>query len=207
MLLKYNICFGMNYKNWWDKGYTWEAYKNLVEALLNEGKTTGTEQSPELLAYAKLNLHRMQRIEKTFKLGIDLSDVLTNLDKSAIHVLVITEGWCGDAAQSVPVIAELERIFPEKFSMRCILRDSDTALIDQFLTNGGRSIPVFIFLDENFDLLGHWGPRPKVIQSLFQEMKAAQLPFEELSEKLHAWYAKDKTSSLQSELVEKIKSF
>lgn len=195
-----------NFKEWWEKAYTWEAYKELIVALLNEGKTTGEQQSPELLAYAKLNWQRMQRIEKTFKLDIALSDVLTSENLKKLHVLVITEGWCGDAAQSVPVIPELARLFPEKISVRMILRDSDTALIDQFLTNGGRSIPIFIFLDENYELLGHWGPRPAELQQKFMEMKAAQIPFEELAEKLHGWYAKDKTHSLQSELATLIKS-
>lgn len=196
-----------NFKKWWAKAYTWEAYKELIFALLDEGKTTGETQTPELLAYAKLNWHRMQRIEKTFKLDIALSDVLSSENFKKLNILVITEGWCGDAAQSAPVVPELARLFPEKISVRMILRDSDTTLIDQFLTNGGRAIPIFVFLDENYDLLGHWGPRPAALQEKFMEMKAAQLPFEELAEKLHGWYAKDKTHSVQNELAALIKSF
>lgn len=197
----------MNFKDWWDKAYTWESYKELISGLLEEGKTTGEQQSPELLAYAKLNWQRMQRIEKTFKLDIHLSDVLSSQNVGSMHVLVITEGWCGDAAQSVPVMSELERIFPDSLSVRLVLRDTDTTLIDQFLTNGGRSIPIFIFLDQDFKLLGHWGPRPKELQSIFMEMKSQQKPFEEVAEFLHTWYAKDKTHTLQTELGQLISQF
>lgn len=192
---------------WWNQAYTWESYKELIKGLLEEGKTKGTLQSDEMFAYAKLNLQRMQRIEKTFKVDIELSDLLSQENLSPFKVLVISEGWCGDAAQSVPVIAEIARLFPGKTELKVILRDTDTDLIDQFLTNGGRSIPIFIFLDNNNQLLGHWGPRPLEAQQLFQEMKAAELPFQELAEKLHGWYAKDKTHSLQKEIGALLESF
>lgn len=192
---------------WWNQAYTWESYKELIKGLLEERKTTGPLQSEEMFAYAKLNVQRMQRIEKTFKIDIGLSDLLTQESLRPFKVLVVTEGWCGDAAQSVPVMAEIARLFPEKTDIKVILRDTDTDLIDQFLTNGGRSIPIFIFLDENDNLLGHWGPRPREAQQLFQEMRAAQLPFPELAEKLHGWYAKDKTHSLQKEIGELVGSF
>lgn len=195
-----------DFEYWWKRAYTWESYKELIKELLEERKTTGPQQSEELYAYAKLNWQRMQRIEKTFKIDIELSDLLIKPSLQPFKLLVITEGWCGDAAQSVPVAAEIARLFPEKVDFKVILRDTDTDLIDQFLTNGGRSIPVFIFLDENNRLLGHWGPRPKEAQVLFLEMKAAQLPFDELGEKLHGWYAKDKTHTLQKEIVELISS-
>ncbi|MCO5231156.1 MAG: thioredoxin family protein [Chitinophagales bacterium] len=195
-----------NFKYWWERGMQWDAYKELLDNLMLEGKTTGEQQSEELLTYAKMNLQRMKRIDKSFKEDEQFRIFLGGF-QGKIKVLAITEGWCGDASQSVPVVANIAKNHADKLELKVILRDEDTELIDQFLTNGGRSIPKFIFLGENNQLLGNWGPRPKVLQEIFIEMKKNNLPFDELSEKLHSWYGKDKARTIQSELMELIKSF
>jgi len=196
-----------DFKTWWDKAMSWAAYKELLQHLMEEGKTTGDNQDPEMIAYARLNMHRMKRVEKTFKLEVAVHDAITAASFKKMHWLVITEGWCGDAAQSVPALAEIARLFSDKVELKVILRDEDTTLIDQFLTNGGRSIPILIILDEHFQYLGHWGPRPLEAQTLFTRLKVEQVPFEQVAEQLHTWYAHDRTITLQAELAEKISSF
>ncbi len=194
-------------KYWWNEAFSWEAYKELIQNLLDEGKTTGENQSEEMLEYARLNWHRLKRVEKTFKTDESIDSLLQSENVKPMKVIMITEGWCGDASQSTPIIAELARLYPNKIEIRVFLRDSDTDLIDQFLTNGGRSIPKFVFLNEDFKLLGDWGPRPQEAQEYYMEMKKQELPFPEIAEKIQMWYAKDKTQSLQKELKELIESF
>lgn len=196
-----------NLKYWWDQSFSWTDYKEMIQNLLKEDKTTGEVQSEEMFNYGKLNWQRSKRIEKTFKIDEPLDQLLKSDDVQAMKVILITEGWCGDAAQSGPIMAELSRLYPNKIEMKVILRDTDTALIDQFLTNGGRSIPKFIFLDKEFNLLGDWGPRPQEVQDLYTEMRAQELPYSEISEKVQKWYAKDKTHSVQQELADLIKTF
>ena len=196
-----------DFKYWWSQAMTWEAYKEFTETLINENKTSGEDQSEEMVAYTKLNGHRMKRVEKTFKINIALNDVLIDSNTKPFKVLVISEPWCGDASQSVPAIGEIARLYPEKIDLRIILRDTDTELIDQFLTNNGRAIPKFLFLDDNFGLLGHWGPRPVEAQALLMELKAEEVTHDVMVEKLMVWYGKDKSQSIQNELTEMIKNF
>lgn len=196
-----------DFNYWWSQSMTWEAYKELFEQLIEENKTTGLDQSEEMVEYTKLNWHRMKRVEKTFKMDIQLNDLFINADAKPFKLLVISEPWCGDASQSVPVIAEIARLYPEKIDLRIILRDTDTELIDQFLTNKGRAIPKFLFLDQDFQLLNHWGPRPVEAQALLMELKGQEVSHEVMVEKLMVWYAKDKSHSIQSELVGVIKNF
>lgn len=196
-----------DFKYWWSQGMTWEAYNVMFEELIQQGKTTGSDQSEEMVAYTKLNGHRMKRVEKTFKIDIYLHDLLIDPNTKPLKLLVISEPWCGDASQSVPAIAEIARLYPEKIDLKIILRDTDTELIDQFLTNKGRAIPILLFLDGHFNLLGHWGPRPKEAQAQVMELKALNVSHEEMVEKLMVWYAKDKSQSIQNELVELIKGF
>ena len=185
-----------DYRFWWSQAMTCDAYKELFESLIDQNKTTGADQSEEMVAYTKLNWHRMKRVEKTFKIDIQLHDLLIHFNTKPFKILLISEPWCGDASQSVPVIAELARLYPQKIDLKIILRDSDTELIDQFLTNKGRAIPKVLFLDQDLNFLQHWGPRPNAAQSQVLEMKAQDVSHDEMVEKLMIWYAKDKSQSI-----------
>ncbi|SFG60378.1 thioredoxin family protein [Pedobacter insulae] len=193
----------LNYGNIFDnEGLTYVQFRELVGELLAAGKTTGLDNSEDMLHYTKLNVQRMKRIEKTTVLS---DEVLAEIERieQPYHFLVITEGWCGDGAQIVPVINEIVSKAPEKFSLRLVLRDQNIPLIDAHLTNGGRAIPVLLVLNEDKELiLPKWGPRPAVLQVLLAGWKATYTDFVQIEELLHGWYAKDKTQETQRELAE-----
>ncbi|MBM3921042.1 MAG: thioredoxin family protein [Sphingomonadales bacterium] len=188
-----------NLQNYWDAGVTWASYRKQIDDLLLEGKTTAADNSPAILEYAKLNQARMRRLETRTELDTEILASLKNLP-DGLKILVIAEGWCGDAAQVCP---PAELMFQALgLETRYVLRDTDTALIDMFLTNGGRSIPVFIALDADSNVIGEkWGPRPVALQELRMGWLKEGMPFEQQAELLHGWYAKDKTLSTQSELA------
>ena len=192
----------LNYSNIFDSGMNYSAYRELVHSLLLAGKTTGEDSSEAMLHYTKMNEQRMNRVDKTTVLKPDVLSVIANI-KKRYKFLVITEGWCGDAAQIVPVINQIVSAAPEKLNLKLVLRDQNLPLIDSHLTNGGRAIPVLLILDENDELaLPQWGPRPAVLQTLLAEWKNETSDMMVLAERLHGWYAKDKTLATQAELVE-----
>ncbi|WP_410220334.1 thioredoxin family protein [Pedobacter sp.] len=196
----------IEYRNIFDKeALTYEAYRKLVDDLLAEGKTTGEDHSEAMLHYSKMNVQRMNRVEKTTVLNEELTEALAQL-KESYDLLVITEGWCGDAAQIVPVIYKMAAVSNGKLSLKLVLRDQNLPLIDAHLTNGGRAIPVLLILDKEGNLvLPKWGPRPVALQDLMGEWKKEGVVMPELAEKLHGWYAKDKTQHTQKELAALIK--
>lgn len=178
-------------------------YIKLIDDLLAEGKTTGTNQSEAMFGYGKLNRHRMQRLEKTVELGDEVIDAVGAVTRKQIW-LIITEGWCGDAAQNIPVI---EKIAAEsdKIETRYILRDENLDLMDQYLTGGARAIPKLIVLDaETLEVLGSWGSRPDSAQKLFYEMKNEGVEKTEILETMQRWYNDDHSRTLQAELIELI---
>lgn len=89
------------------------------------------------------------------------------------HILAITEDWCGDAMLNNPVIRKIAEA--ADLDIRCAFRDADTDLIDRHLTNGGRAIPIYLFLNEQGEVFGKWGPRAPELQQMVTEMRA-QLP-------------------------------
>jgi hypothetical protein len=177
---------------------SFQEYLQLIDLLLEDGKTTGTNQSNELVGFGRLNRQRMKRLLKTVKVHGDVSEAAKDLSRPLIW-LILTEGWCGDAAQCVPVI---EKIASEStlITTRYLLRDENLDLIDQHLTNGGRAIPKLICLDaESLKEIGSWGARPARAQDYFLSMKAEGVDKEVMMENLQRWYLKDKERSIQDE--------
>lgn len=186
------------------QGMDYQTYRALIDQLLLEGKATG--DVPYDLHYTKMNVQRMSRVDKTIKLTDELIDTIHQL-KENYKFLVITEGWCGDAAQIVPVFNKIAVAAPGKIDLKFVLRDKNLPLIDAHLTNGGRAIPVLIVLNESAnEVLATWGPRPLVLQALLKDWKQETTEMAILAEKLHGWYAKDKTQSTQLELNEVLRT-
>jgi hypothetical protein len=180
--------------------HSYTEYRNIVSKLISEGKSTGKEQSADLLHYSELNEVRMKRLEKTLKLDGEVEKMLQNL-KSKQTWLVISEGWCGDAAQILPIIKLMSEA-SENIDLKLVFRDENDALMNQFLTNGSKSIPKLLILDEAFNLINHWGPRPEGGKNLIIEYKAKHGIVDEVAKiALQKWYLDDKGISTMMEIV------
>lgn len=187
------------------KAMDYTSYMALMNDLLQEGKTTGPNQGVDLVQYTKLNFHRMERLNKTIVLLDSLVAALQQL-KRRWTWLVITEAWCGDAAQNIPVMHAITVASAGKIDLKLVLRDENIPLMDQYLTNGGRAIPMLICIEtETLKEIGTWGPRPKTAQEMVLEYKTNPTEsFEDFKTNLYTWYAKDKTQSAQQELADRI---
>lgn len=185
-----------------DAGMDRAAFRELLDQLVREGRTTGPDQGEEMVAYTRLNLARTVRNEKTVKVLPELREVLAG--PVEMHWLVISEPWCGDSSQVLPVLGLMADVAPG-VRMRILLRDEHLELMDLYLTNGGRSIPKLIAFTTEGKQLFTWGPRPREAQDMVWANRdlppAKQLPKEELYAKVHAWYAQDKGKSTQLELL------
>lgn len=185
-------------KGFIEKAMTYSQYVDLIDGLLADGKTTGANQSEALFGYAKLNKQRMKRLERTVELNEGVRIAAKTVDRKLVW-LILTEGWCGDAAQNLPVI---EKIADESVNIetRYLLRDENLELMDRFLTGGARSIPKLIAIDaEKHEVVGTWGARPIAAQDLFLDMKSRGLEKPLILENMQRWYNADKSQSIQAE--------
>lgn len=186
------------------KGMHYEDYRRMIDAFIMIGKSTSKKDSENLLEYSKLNAVRMNRLDKTIELLPELKDIVAQIDSPQTW-LVLTEGWCGDAAQTLPVFNKIAQL-NSNINLKFLLRDENLELMDQYLTNGkSRSIPKLVAVDENFEELFNWGPRPKVLQEMFYHMKANAIDNATIKEEMHRWYAKDKMATTQKEILELLK--
>ena len=181
------------------KAIAYPEYRKHTEDQLN---TLGEDPNYKFNDYAKLNLERIRRLEKSVELSDILKSTIQKLSTPLILV-ILSEGWCGDAAQSLTVIEKIGAASHSKIDLKVFLRDSNLEIMDQYLTNGGRSIPIVIGLEkETLKELFVWGPRPKASQLIMDQLKADNASMERKIEVVHTWYENDKTESIQQEINE-----
>ncbi len=184
------------------KSYSYQDYRNKISELLLEGKSSGNEQSEALTKYSELNKTRMNRLDKTIEITAEYTEQLSQLKGNYIW-LVVAEGWCGDAAQIVPVIHKMAMQTPA-IELKMVFRDENEDLMNQFLTNGAKGIPKLIIVDKNsLEVLGDFGPRPTGAQQFMLDYKAAHGKIDETAKAdLQLWYFKDKGLSIQKEIMD-----
>jgi selT/selW/selH-like putative selenoprotein len=116
------------------------------------------------------NRERLEANEQTVELSSDDVAFFAGLP-APLHVVAIVEDWCGDVIANLPVLARLAAE-SGKLDLRIFLRDQNLDLMDQYLKAGQfRSIPVFVFFDQQFRELGHWIERPARMTELQQQMR------------------------------------
>jgi Thioredoxin len=184
-----------DYKNYLEKGISYDQYKrNMAEDL-------ALNTDLKIKEYINLNQRRMHRVEKTYIPSAEIIAQVKNL-KHKTYWLIVTEHWCGDASQSLPALHALAELSEGKIEMKLVYRDQNDELMNAYLTNGTRSIPKLIQLDEHLNVTGIWGPRPTVAQKLVKELKANPATAATYANELHLWYAKDKQQSLEKEAAQ-----
>jgi len=184
-----------------NNSYHYAEYRNHVSQLLLDGLSTGETQSEDLTHYSTLNEVRMNRLDKTIQVPQEVEHKLRKLKREHI-LLVISEGWCGDAAQILPVINKMGET-SDKLDLRIVLRDENARLMDEFLTNGSRSIPKLILIDkETQKVRGSWGPRPHGAAELIMDYKKKfGVLNNDAKTELQKWYLHDKGLSTMEEIV------
>lgn len=188
------------------KGISYDTYITLVNQLLKENKSTGHTQNDDYLNYSKLSERRMKRWDKTFKLSQEDKDFFGDLEKN-ITFLVVSEGWCGDAAHALPIISKIAEASPH-IDLKIVLRDDNDELIENFKTNGAKSIPKLIALDDNLNVLFTWGPRPSEARTMVDDYKATHGQLTpEFKEDLQKWYNNDKGQSIVKDIKSELEAF
>ena len=182
--------------------FTYTEYRKLASKLVAQGKPTGHDLSEALAHYAELNETRMNRLEKTITISEEVKVKLVKNSKDCIW-LVLSESWCGDAAQILPVINKMSEV-SNAIQLKIVLRDDNDSLMQQFLTNGAKAIPKLIILDaQTLNVVAHWGPRPLGAKQLIEDYKASHGLVDEAGKiEILKCYWHDKGLSIQQEITE-----
>jgi Thioredoxin len=165
----------LDFKALWEKAYTFEAF--LAATTKHRGLWEGIHQLARIPDWAIAAVRAGQQRK----------------------LLVIAEEWCGDASSTVPLLGRLAEVLPG-LELRIIRRDENPEVMDRYLTGSSRSIPIVIALDEQMQEVGHWGPRPRVLQAWVMANRLT-MPKAELYPEVRKWYARDRGETTIREVL------
>ncbi|GIZ16060.1 thioredoxin family protein [Capnocytophaga catalasegens] len=187
------------------KAFTYTEYMALMDKLVAEKRTTGQDQSQEMVSFTQLNYQRMKRLDKALKISEEQAAYFQKIDKKQTW-LVITEAWCGDASQIVPMLNKIAQT-NSNIELKLVLRDENEALMNLFLTNGGKAIPMLIILNTStLEVLNVWGPRPTIATKMVEDYKTKYGKLtSEFKEELQKWYNQNKGQSIVNDLISLLK--
>lgn len=179
-----------------------DEYLSYFEDILSNPDAHEMYKDKEYYDYTKLNYTRMNRWLSKFEPSQEMKSIIDSIQEHQ-HWIVITEPWCGDAAHSV---AQLYKIVKDNeiIDFEIQLRDSAPFLIDDYLTNGTKSIPKLIIRNEVGHDLFVWGARPQAATELLEKLKAENRDKEEINTKIQQWYNQDAGAAIQQELIKKL---
>lgn len=183
------------------QSYSYEGYRKFVQAQLAVGLVTGREQSAAFLHYTELNEVRMNRLDKTTRLTPETVSAIGQWNQKYCW-LVLTEGWCADGAQVLPVLHKMAQANAQ-IDFRLAFRDENDGLMQGVLTQGAKAMPKLLVVDpDTFALLGQWGPRPQGAVELIANYKQIHGIVDETAKAdLQLWYFHNKGVAIQQEIV------
>lgn len=176
---------------------SWEEYLDMFNQIINADSPAAPYDNPDYFQYTKLNNSRMLRWVKTGTITEETATVINNIKEPQTWYLIL-EPWCGDAAHLTPFIQKMAAL-NANIDLKIVLRDTEPFMIDDYLTNGGKSIPKLVIRDADGKDLHVWGPRPVQAQELYLQLKEANKDLEEQKLELQKWYNKDKGEEIQKE--------
>lgn len=157
------------------------------------------QTADEFVARAETNGHLWRSIHQRATAPADLVERAARLPAPR-HLLVLLEEWCGDAVNTVPVLARLADAVPQ-LDLRVLPRDENPDLMDSHLSDGARAIPVVMVLDEEYEELGWWGSRPRELQAWVSSPGARELAPADRYREVRRWYARDRGRSALEEVL------
>lgn len=182
----------IDYRKYFGAAVSYQEYKQAFQTEMEENSIPYAKYLPQ-------NWSRQSRLDRKFKLSEEIKSLLGSTQNKK-KWLIITEHWCGDASQINPIINRIAEESNGKIDLRFIYRDQNQKLIDAHLTDGkSRSIPILIELNDEYEVVKTYGPRPEeaqhLVKSLLSKGESYDIP-------LHTWYAKDKQKSLSKDMTE-----
>lgn len=151
-------------------GLTYDEYRKHWQEQKDASPEDPDPDERRRLHYLNYNWERQAHVHEEYTPPDDLRAAVTNIEEPQLW-MVLTEPWCGDSAFLLPVIAEAAAL-NDDVTLRILLRDDNLDVMDQYLTDGSRSIPMLVAFSSDGEERFTWGPRPDNAQQLFEELRA-----------------------------------
>ena len=185
-----------------EKGVPYEEYvQQLIQRVEAQKDARFSDaRQKTLYEYSRLNAQRFRRIGQSYRVPGKMCELVRALPGRQVWLL-ITEDWCGDTAQTMPYVAKWLSC-NKNIDLRVLLRDEHPEIMDRYLTDGKRSIPVLVAFDEQGHELFRWGPRPAEAAAVLKAGLEAGLERKQAVQNMHLWYSRNRGKAVEQEFAE-----
>ncbi len=185
-------------------GLTYDEYRTQWRDQKEQSKEGLDPDERKTLHFLNYNWERQAHVHDQYTPSDALRAAVASVDEPQLW-MVLTEPWCGDSAFLLPVIAEAAAL-SENVTLRILLRDDNLDIMDQYLTDGSRSIPKLVAFSEDGDERFTWGPRPEEARQLFATLREEHDDKMKAIEELIAHYEDGGWEDADAELANAIRT-
>lgn len=193
---------------------SYEAYLAHLESIVAQSHHISIHLVEDSTHAIRMNLIKMERLDKAARIMANTRFFMNGFKKDLIW-LVLTHPRSEDAAQALPILNKMASLCPSiqlKIALpEAIEQDQKLAKISQL------GFPKLIIAQAGESkILGTWGPRVVELEALIKEREEdlskieagemLELAARQWGTRIQRWYAKDKTYSIQKELLEILKA-
>jgi len=137
-----------------------------TQQALTKERFLATSTFTEYVSRMKANKERMQR--HFDEVQVSREDLDWWRSRGTLNVFILTYDGCGDAAYNIPVLAKIAAQ-ASNLDIRVAQRDENLDIMDQHLNQGlYRSVPTFVFLDENYNEIANLKERSEEMTRVFE---------------------------------------
>jgi len=185
-------------------GLSTDEYREIWKEKKDRGAGPDADKEErKLIHYLNYNWERQAQVHEAYEPSSELKTALDGLPEPQIW-MVLTEPWCGDSAFLLPVITEAAAS-TDAVTLRILLRDDNLDIMDQYLTDGSRSIPKLVVFSESGEEQFTWGPRPETAARRFDALREQDLTKDQLIQKLIAAYEEGMWKETDEELAAQLR--
>ena len=185
-------------------GWTYDEYRDQWTDRAEASMKDKDRSERKMLHYLRYNLDRQAGVHNAYEPSPNLRQVIDAIDAPQVW-MVLTEPWCGDSSFVLPVIAEAAAL-SDQITLRILPRDEHLDIMDQYLTNGSRSIPKLVVFSEDGTEQFEWGPRPESAAALYARLKKEYDDKSKSVKKLIEHYEEGGWKDVEAELVDALKN-
>ena len=150
--------------------------------------------------YSKYNLERQERVQSEWQMSPSFEKAVREFE-GPLCWLFITDDWCIDSAYSLPLLLEAAEM-RDDVTLSILMKDDNLDILDLFLTNGARSIPKLIAIEEDGSVRYAWGPQPEKIRLIRKDLIESGAEGRIVSGTTIDWYADKGWLEVEKELTE-----
>jgi hypothetical protein len=180
------------------KGLSLSEYENIISQVVDRKSTI--VYAEDMHPYIVKNNELDSFIQSNISINKKFFNAFQKSTISSVHL--ITEAWCLDACIILSLLRSIHIIKPE-IDIKIYPRDKNEELMNLYLSNGSKSIPIIFALDASHKEIFRWGPRSQKAKEILEPVKEETYGVK--SKVLSDFYKKELTENIQLEWLDLIK--